>query len=309
MLPGPWRPSTTWQRQTSLCHGPPTDVAEPAAAAPQRQVDVVTGSSSGIGEAVARRLARRGHPCGARGRREERLEWVVAQIRSPAEGLDPNYWTLTILFRPSLGGCHATQWYRHQPRWSKRCLQPPDFAALQGHPERACGTDRAASPAVGGSWRRSSGPRLAAHGASPRVGTAFAPLVSDSVGTLVRHWDRWSAQRVRGLRAAVRVATYRPATAARLFRDLSCAGRGAHQREHARLHIRSPAGQQIGRAPLTVGGRWSPEREIATPRFRLRGGCRGRSCGRRVTGRTRQNRLGRPGRWWEVVAENGITGR
>lgn len=58
-----------------------TEVAEPAAIAPGTKIVVVTGASSGIGEAVARRLAGEDIHVVLGARREERLASVVAQIR------------------------------------------------------------------------------------------------------------------------------------------------------------------------------------------------------------------------------------
>jgi len=52
------------------------------------RVAVVTGASSGIGEAVARALAARGHLCVLLARRGERLERIAAEIGGEAEVCD-----------------------------------------------------------------------------------------------------------------------------------------------------------------------------------------------------------------------------
>src|SRR5579862_2890494 len=49
---------------------------------PQRRVAVVTGASSGIGQATARALAGAGHPVVLGARRLERLESVAEEIRA-----------------------------------------------------------------------------------------------------------------------------------------------------------------------------------------------------------------------------------
>src|SRR3954469_16822105 len=51
-------------------------------------VAVVTGASSGIGEATARALAAQGHVCVLLARREERLRAVAESIGGEAEGCD-----------------------------------------------------------------------------------------------------------------------------------------------------------------------------------------------------------------------------
>ena len=52
------------------------------------RVAVVTGASSGIGEATARELARRGWRCVVLARRRERLEALAGEIRGEAEACD-----------------------------------------------------------------------------------------------------------------------------------------------------------------------------------------------------------------------------